>query len=269
MLLMVDSNTLKKYFRIWWILTTRTTQIAFASRFSAMIFIFGKLLRFVSFLVFLLLILSRTRVIAGYTAWQVIFFYATFNLIDTLPQIFMREVYRFRWQVVNGYFDHTLVKPFSALFKTLFGGSDALDLSILTLSLVLIGVAVHNVQQITMLGVFLYLALVVNAFLIAVAFHICVLAIGILTTEVDNTIMIYRDITQMGRVPIDVYIEPVRSILTFAVPVGIMMSYPPKALMGFLSAPSMLVAFSLGIFFLFASLWFWRFSLKLYESASS
>jgi uncharacterized membrane protein len=44
---------IKKYFKIWWVLTTRTTQLALVSRFGVAIFLLGKLLRFVFFLLFL------------------------------------------------------------------------------------------------------------------------------------------------------------------------------------------------------------------------
>lgn len=259
----------KKYLKIWWILTIGTTQVAFASRFGASVFIIGKLLRFFFFLLFLILLVSKTRVIAGYSFWQVIFFYASFNLVDTLPQFFLREVYRFRWQVLSGYFDHILVKPMSALFKALFGGSDIFDLSILSLSGFFIIFSAGKIGEITTDGVLLYMLLIANAFVITLAFHIFVLGIGILTTEVDNTIMLYRDLTQMGRVPVDVYTEPIRGLLTFAIPVGIMMTFPPKVLMGLLSPTNIILAVFLGILFIVFSLKFWEFSLRHYASASS
>ncbi|MBU2632172.1 ABC-2 family transporter protein [Patescibacteria group bacterium] len=113
------------------------------------------------------------------------------------------------------------------------------------------------------------LILVINALVIALVFHILVLAIGILTTEVDNLIWVYRDATNMGRVPVDVYREPVRGLITFIIPIGIMMSFPVKALLGVL--PLGLILFSIGfsISFLLISLWFWRFALSRYASASS
>lgn len=260
---------MKKYFKVWWILTVRSTQVAFVSRFGAFIFILGKVLRFFFFLLFLFLISSKTKTIAGYSLWQVIFFFLTFNLIDTMAQFFLREVYRFRSYVITGYFDHILTKPFSSLFRSLFGGCDILDLSTLLLSAISIFLLSGKLGSVSLTGVILYIILIFNAFLIALAFHIFVLSIGVLTTEVDNTIMLYRDLIQMGRVPIDVYHEPIKGFLTFIIPVGVMITFPAKALMGLLSASGIVISLLIGIITIFLSIKLWRFSLRSYSSASS
>lgn len=93
--------------------------------------------------------------------------------------------------------------------------------------------------------------------------------VGNISTEVDNTIMLYRDITQMGRVPVDFYTQPVRNILTFIIPVGIMMTIPAKILLGILSPWYVLLSIAISIIFVLISLWIWRQAIGLYTSASS
>lgn len=260
---------MKKYIKIWFLLTSLSSQIAFQSRFGAILFFVGKMLRFFFFLFFLFLIGSKTQAVAGYSIWQIIFFFATFNLIDSLTQFFLREVYRFRTYIVKGYFDYILTKPLSPLFRSLFGGSDLLDIPILALSVIFIFVSSTHIDRITPIGAILYIFLIINAFLLGLSFHIFVLAIGVLTTAVDNTIMLYRDLTQMGRLPVDIYKEPLQGIVTFIVPVGIMMTFPPQALMGLLSIDKVLIAFLIGIAVFSLSIWFWRYSLRQYSSVSS
>lgn len=262
-------NKIKKYIIIWWFLTIETTQIAFVSRFGALLFLLGKVVRFIFFLVFLLLIASRTKLIAGYTLWEMIFFFLTFNLVDLLPQFFLREVYRFRRHIVTGYFDHYLTKPLPVLFRSLFGGSDALDIPMIFLSLITLGITIPHLPHVTVFTGFLYCFLLLNALTIALAFHIFVLALGILTTEVDNTMMFYRNLTQMGRVPVDIYTQPIRGILTFAVPVGIMMTVPAKALLGLLTPVTFFAALAISALFLSCSLYLWKYALRRYASASS
>lgn len=257
------------YIKIWWSLTTASSQIAFESRFGAVIFLVGKLLRFAFFLFFLFIITSRTKSLVGYSIWQVVFFYATFNLLDSVPQFVFRNVYRFRSQILNGYFDYLLLKPLPSLFHPLFGGSDLLDIIVLIISIFFIGFAAAHIPHITLLNTIGYISLVVNGLLIALSFHIFVLAVGILTTTVDNAIMLYRDITQMGRLPVDIYKEPLRGLLTFVIPVGIMMTFPGKALLGLLSLQTALIAFVIGIAFFWISLSLWKHSLRSYTSASS
>lgn len=262
-------RSLKKHIRIWWILTGITSQKVLTSRFGTVVFMLGKILRFGFFGLFLLLLQQKTTTIAGYSLWQIIFFYATFNLVDVLPQFFMREVYRFRWNIVTGAFDYILTKPISPLFRSLFGGSDILDLAILFISIFFVFFSAAHLGDVSGLAIAFYIALIANAFLIALAIHIFVLAVGILTTEVDNTLWLYRDLTQMGRVPIDIYLEPVRGFLTFVVPVGIMITFPAKALMGILSPFVILLSFFIGGLFFILARQFWNYALRHYASASS
>lgn len=260
---------MRKYLKIWSLLTINSFSTALFSRLGAILFLLGKILRFLFFLGFLIVLVSQTKVLAGYTTYQVIFFFLTFNLIDSLAQLFFREVYRFRPKVVRGDFDLDLVKPFNPLFKALAGGADPLDLFMLLPYLGTLLFVANKLSINSALFIFLFLGLLFNSFLIATGFHILVLSLGILTTEVDHSIMIYRDLTQMGRIPIDIYQQPVRAILTFIVPVGIMMTFPAKALMGLLSVSGVIVSFIFGLGFFFFSLFIWRYSLTQYASASS
>jgi len=250
-------------------MTSRVSQIAFLSRSGAAMFLVGKGLRFAFFLLFLIILQTRTQGIEGYNLWQIIFFFATFNLIDTLPQLFFREVYRFRSYVVSGEFDFFLTKPISPLFRSLLGGSDILDFPLFLVSVGFTIWIANKLEIASLLSVVAYLLLLANAFVIAMALHIFVIAVGVLTTEVDNTIMLYRDITQMGRIPVDVYREPLSWIITFIIPVGIMMTFPAKVLMGALSWQLIPASFLISAVFLALSLKFWKFALKNYTSVSS
>lgn len=250
-------------------MTFASFSISLISRFGAILFFSGKILRISFFLLFLIILTSKTKVIAGYNLWQVIFFFLTFNLIDTCAQLFFREVYRFRSMVVSGNFDLVLVKPMNPLFRVLAGGADILDLFTLPPLLFFLVYAVVQMGGITIWGVGLFLILFLNAILIAIAFHTIVAAIGVLTTEVDNTIMLYRDLSNMARIPVDIYQEPIRSFLLFVIPVGVMITFPAKALMNLLSLPLVVFSLSLGVVAFWISSRFWQFALRHYSSASS
>ena len=81
--------------------------------------------------------------------------------------------------------------------------------------------------------------------------------------------MIYRDLTSLGRLPVDIYKEPLKSILTFLIPVGIMVTLPAKALMGLVSPSGVIVSLGIGIAAIFVAKRFWSLALKRYTSASS
>ncbi len=258
-----------KYFHLWTKLTTNAFIISLTSRLSASVFFIGKVLRFLFFTVFLLTLFSQTQLLSGYNVLQMLFFYLTFNLLDTLTQLLFREAYRFRPLVVSGDLDLVLIKPMSPLFRGLMGGADPLDLLMLIPYIGALIVIAQRLGNVTVGSVSVYIVLFVNGFIIATGFHILVLALAIVTTEIDHALMIYRDITSMGRVPVDIYHEPLRSILTFAVPVGIMMTFPAKAFLGLLSPWFIILSIGLGIVFFAVCLRVWRYALSKYASASS
>ncbi|OGG05026.1 hypothetical protein A2Z33_07115 [Candidatus Gottesmanbacteria bacterium RBG_16_52_11] len=259
----------RKYITIWKILTVNSFIISLTTRFNAVLFLTGKALRFVFFLIFLVTVLSGSGSFGGYGTQQALFFYLTFTLIDTVTQLFYREVYRFRPMIVSGDFDLVLAKPMNPLFRSLVGGADPLDLIMLVPYVFLTFAVMPRLGSLTAINVFSYLTLLLNGFLIATGFHILVLALAILTTEIDHAIMIYRDVTSMGRLPVDIYREPLRGLITFIIPVGLMMTIPAKAFMGLVTLPALSFFVILGIGFFTVCVFFWRYALTKYTSASS
>jgi len=258
-----------KNLKIWRYYTINAFQQALAHRGMVLVFLFGKSLRIGLFLIFLFFLFQDAVSLAGFTREQIIFFYLSFNLIDTLGQLLFREVYRFRPLIVSGGLDFILLKPFHPLIRVLLGGADVIDL--LMLSVLLVSTVWYGVVHITgnPLSWALFTLLVINGLLIAAAFHIFVLGIGIMTVSVDHLVLIYRDLTSLLRIPVDLYIEPVRTLLTFVIPIGIMITFPPKVLMGLLSGQAILFSLLLASFSLFASLRFWNYSLRHYQSTGS
>jgi|SRR3989344_2017706 len=262
-------NSFNKYIKVWWIFSFNSFQTQVLTRGALMLFLIAKLLRFFIFFIFIIILLDKTKVLAGYTLDQTIFFFLSFSLIDTLVQTIFREVYRFRPTIVNGTFDYYLIKPFNPLFRALATGPDLTDLFLL---IPLIGAIIYYMERLginNLSNILVYILMLLVGIVIALAFHILVLALAILTTEIDHAILVYRDVTGMGRFPLDIYREPVRGILTFVLPVGIMMSFPAKAILGLLSPQLIMYAISFSVILLIVSIKIWKVSLKQYSSASS
>lgn len=259
---------MKKYLKIWWMMSRNSFSMVVTQKLSFSIFMIGKILRFGLFFMFLFFLLQGTKSLAGYTGNQAIFFFLTFNLIDTVVQFFFREVYRFRPMVVKGDFDYVLVKPLSPLFRVLMGGADVIDFVTIPPQLIAV-IYVGSLLNPTLLSTLYFVLLFINGFLIATSFHIIVLSMGIITLEIDHSVMIYRDLTSLGRFPIDIYKQPLQGFLTYIIPVGVIVTLPAKALMGLVSIQGIIGAFALGLIFIFISLRFWNYALTKYTSASS
>lgn len=259
---------IKKYIKVWWMMSRNSFSIVLGQRFALVTFLLGKVFRFIIFFLFIFYILKGSGNLAGYSSNQVIFFFLTFNLVDVVTQFLYRQVYSFRPMIVKGDLDLVLVKPMNALFRVLMGGADIIDLITIPPFIVLIivyGVSLNpNFFQIVT-----YIVLLINSFIIGTAFYIAILALGIVTLEIDHSVMIYRDLTNLGKLPVDIYREPLKAFLTYLIPVGVMMTLPGKAFMGLITPWGIIVAILIGVLFIFLSLRFWKFALTKYTSASS
>lgn len=258
-----------KEIKIWLLYTNNSFQQVLSNRATIIIFMTGKILRVALFLGFLFFLLKGTKGIGSYSPNQIIFFYLSFNLIDTLAQLFFREVYRFRPLIVSGSMDLILVKPINPLVRVLLGGADVMDLMmliLLTATVVIFGTTQLSIAPVSWLA---YLVLVLNGLIISAAFYIFVLGLGVVTTTVDHLVNIYRDFTSMLRIPVDIYSEPLRFVITYVLPLGIMITFPAKALLGLLSPSLYIISILFGIISIYFALLFWNYSLKKYSSASS
>ncbi|MBI4008995.1 ABC-2 family transporter protein [Candidatus Roizmanbacteria bacterium] len=261
-------KSLKKSLRLFYLYSKFSLKTIFQARMGIVLFTLGKVIRFLFLLGLIYIVFSQTRLVKGYSLNQMIIFYLTFNIIDSVSQLLFREVYRFRPQVVSGSFDLILIKPHHPFLRILVGGVDFLDFLLLIPYILLLFYFIlfgqHNVLSLQSISAYLFLIL--NSLFIATAFHISVLALAILTTEIDHTILIYRDMIGLGRFPIEIYKEPVRTIFTFIIPIGIMMSFPPYALFNLLSWQFMLLSFLISSILLTISLKLWDLALKKYQS---
>lgn len=262
----VNMLNLKRNVKIFLLFSKLSLKSTLQAKLGALFFLFGKVLRFVMFFLFVYFLVSKTTVLKGYNVNQALLFYLTYNLIDTISQLLFREVYRFRNLVTTGTLDTILVKPYHPFMRILLGGVDFLDLLVLIPYLGLTIFFAFQSGSVSLLSSFTYFTLLLNSLLLITAFHIVVLAFGILTTQVDHTIMIYRDITSLGRFPMEIYKEPIRGIFTFLIPVGIMMSFPSKGLLGLLSAQLILLSIVLATLAFISSLKLWDYAIKKYQS---
>jgi len=258
----------KYCFKIWVLMAKNSLLVWLASSSSLPLFLLGKIIRYIFYFGFLYFLVGQTKGLAGYESNQILFFTATYVLIDTLAQFFFRSVYSFRPLVISGDLDLILVKPVNALFRVLMGGPDPVDLITIP-PIIAVVVYIGFLLSPSLLQIFYYILLIINGLLIATAFHVLVLSFGIITLEIDHSIMIYRDLTSMGRLPVDIYKEPLKGILTFLIPVGVMMTLPAKALMGLVNPLGIISTLIFGFALLMLSFKFWNFALKKYSSASS
>lgn len=264
-------HNFKSYFRVWLKLTTQQFQSQISNaRGAALLFIAGKLFRLSTAFLLVYLVVGRAKLISGYSLEQAVLILALFNFFSTLTQLFMRGIYMFRQKVVDGSFDFYLLNPLSELFYSLFSFTDPMDLLLI---LPYGGIVIWAWQSagyaLTIPLVSALIIALIIAFVMAISWHIIILGVGIRYLEVDNTIMLYRDIERLAAMPVSMYGRLGGGILTYVFPFGLMATVPANIIFG-LTNPYYLFGFSLLALFQFkVALWYWQKSLRTYSSASS
>lgn len=258
------------YFKVWLLVASDAAQVVFINRLSSLFFLIGKALRLGISLLVLLLIRSTTHAFGPYTTDQMVVFFLTYVLIDTIAQIFFRGVYSFTNLIRSGELDLLLVKPISPLFLALAGSPDINDAIFLIPTLIVVGLVFFQLHiTVTLFSAVLYGLLLINSFLIVTALHIVIVATGLFTTEVDGVVWLYRDLSRFGQFPISVYNQVVRITLFFIIPIGFMITIPTQVLLGIAPSYPLILSFVVGIISLWGSYQFWLSALRQYNSASS
>ena len=266
-----DKSILKVYWLVWKRLTLLQFQVQIANaRGAAILFILGKLLRLGTAFLFVYVVINKAHALAGYNLAQAILILAIFNLVSTFTQLFFRGVYVFRRKVVDGAFDFFLLNPLSELFYALFSYTDPMDLLLLLpYSGIVIWAWGSAGYEATLASIISLLLVIGIMSLFVFAFHVVIISIGVKYLEVDNTIMLYRDIEKMATLPIEVYGKYLSAFLTYIIPFGLMATIPARIIFGSTSSLVLLYFLPLALVFVYLSLKFWNHSLKSYSSASS
>jgi ABC-2 type transport system permease protein len=231
----------------------------------------GKLIRMGFLFVWVFSIFNFIDQLAGYSLAQTLLFFATFNLVDILAQIFFFRGFWFvQTYVKEGEFDRLLLYPISEIFLTALKITDWMDVLTLlpAISLVVYAVSLLPVLP-SFLQILLYLLLCFNGVLIAFGLNLFIASLTFYTSETENLFLLYRDLMTVGRFPTEIFSSPLQLLFTFVFPVAVIIAFPAKVLLGILSPAGILYAFILSLALLFLALKVWKISLRRYSSASS
>lgn len=257
------------YLNTWKQLASMSFSSTVSSRLNSATYFIGKIVRFGFFLLFILSLFSHVDTIAGYTSYQVLLFYLTFNFVDIGSQFFFRGFYVLRNEVKKGNFDMTLVKPISPLFLVFSRIIDFLDLLFVLPIVGLIMWVLPKAATITLPYILWYLFFLLLSSLIVLSLHVLSAAATVYTTESDNVIWVYRATMGIGSFPPNILPATIQWFFMYIFPIIIVVSYPVQALLGKLTMAHILISCIITVVFLLLSNILWKKSLRHYSSASS
>jgi len=257
--------------RIFWVFAKLGFQNEAAYRANFWVQIFESLLNVGSALTAVAIIFARTDTLAGWRAPELVALLGVYFVMYGAIQIVISpSLTKFMEDVRSGSLDFTLVKPADA--QLLVSLSEvrvwklvdlALGLAILANGLTRIAAQVGAWQALGF-GV----ALVAGAVTVY-SFWMLLATCAFWFVRLENVLMIFWNMYQAGRWPVDVYPRWLRWTLTGLVPVALAVTVPAEALAGRLSLGNLALACAVAVALAFGSRWFWKFGLRRYSGASA
>lgn len=260
---------IKRLLKIWLKMARMVILPDLVNPGAILLFVTGKVVRMLFYFTFLFSVTKASSGFLGYSKEEVILFFLVFIIVDSITQLIFRGVYVFRPLLIRGDFDLDLLKPYPSYFRPVFGRFDLADFITFFPFVVFSFWFMLRNNLIVWENLVVFVLLLAVSLLLGFAFHLFVCSVGVLTLEIDHLIWVYRDLTSMARFPTDIYSGLIKFLLTFVIPVIILITFPAKGLLGLLSFSNILLAVLFALVGCYLSLKFWFWSLKKYGSASS
>ncbi len=261
---------MKFYLRIIWTNFWLSFKEGFTNPLSALLFISGKLLRFVFFLLFFFFIFKKVKLIAGYTFNDLLFYYLVFVLVDSISQFLGRGAYFFDSLVINGNLDKTFLYPVNDIFINLFSYLDPLDLITIPFFLTYFLYFIHHSYYWPSLSRLLAFSL---SFLLSIAATLAIyllsMALGLTTPLTGELLWIWRNTSKLGRLPVNIYPRFISYLLFSLLPVGIIINGPVLIWQARIGWWEWFLFTIFEVSFILIAISSWYQALKHYQSASS
>ena len=174
-------------------------------------------------------------------------------------------------ELVNkGELDFVLVRPISSQFlvSIRYVNLAAVMTSVVGLAYVLIGLERLNLVP-GVGAVAAYVVTLAMALISVYALWFMSVTLALWTGRINNISSMFDAVLILGRMPSDVYRGAIGLLLTLVIPIGAIATLPSKALLGVLEPAYVPYQVVLAAGLLWASHWFWNYSLRRYTSASS
>ncbi len=227
------------------------------------------------FLIQLLLyqsIYSQVDTIGGFGRGEMIIFIGTFSLINALNMIiFFFGTNEIGNKIKSGELDHYLTKPVNPLLRLTFESVDpgSIPLAIASIFLILYGVKQLGVP-VTPGTFLLYFFYVLLMTLLWYDLQVLFRTIPFFTVSAANIGRMSDTVLELCmKLPGTMFQGIFKLFFYLILPYGIMATLPTELLAGKLTLMGFLYGCLIVTLFTGLTLWFWRFGLKHYQSASS
>jgi ABC-2 type transport system permease protein len=218
---------------------------------------------------------SQTDSIGGWNRGQMLIFIGTFSLINALNiMIYFFGVLSIPGKIRDGTLDYYITKPVNPLLRLTFENTDPGSAPLLIFSALIIAYGV-NVSGITVTAQVLlsYGVLVILMTLLWYDMEVILRTFAFFfyaVSDVDPIQRLENSLISLNfKIPGVIYRGFFKVLFYFVLPYGIMSTIPTQALTDELSPLGFCYAVFVAALFTAFTLWFWKFALRRYKSASS
>lgn len=213
----------------------------------------------------------QTPSISGWSILEMRVFLGTLFMTDALYMfLFSENLDHLSDKVRKGDLDLVLCKPINSQFMMSFQ-----KLSVAYLGCILISFCwlIWSVSQLPGEGIWHRLPILVltapASLAVVYAMRLIFSASALIFTRAENINYLWYQVFKLGTRPDSLYPRWLRYVVLTFIPVGFVASVPAQLVLGKLEWHWALAAMAVPFFAIGMSIWFWRFGLRFYTSASS
>ncbi len=214
---------------------------------------------------------AHTDNIGGWDFNQVLVITGLFTLMGGIIQALLQpNVQKIIEMVRLGTLDFVLTKPVNSQFlaslrySQVFSAVDVLSGSAIVLvALSRMGYAPDG------LSVLKFALMFAMAVLIVYSIWTVMATLSFWFVKVGNLSELFNSVWDTGRFPVNTFSGVLRILLTVVVPIAFITTFPAQAVLGRLDEATLAGAVAMGALMFGFSVWFWRYAVRSYSSASS
>ncbi|MFQ5414457.1 MAG: ABC transporter permease [Phycisphaerae bacterium] len=263
--------TLKRYIKLLWLFTRVSIQNDAAYRADFVAHAFMAVGQLLAELIGVWTVFSNTQSLAGWNAYEVLALLGVFRMMTGIIALLIAPNMRLIMDDIReGTLDFVLMMPISTQFYASTRRVVVWRLADVILGLALaLYAATHLSGGVPLPRVLGFITLLTAGSAIIYAFWLVLATLAFWFTRITNIEMVFWNVFEAGRYPVDIYRPWLRWGLTYVIPLAFLTTFPAAALMGKNRPTALIIALPVAALALLLSSMFWRYGLRRYSGASA
>lgn len=262
---------LPRYLKLILLFARLSLQEAVAYRLDFVIHLLTALLQTGAELIGLWTIFSNTRSLAGWNQWQILALLGVFRAMSgTIAMLVAPNMRLIMEDVRSGTLDFVLIKPINSQFYASARRVVIWHAFTIAMGILMAAVAGAKMAQAVSAGrAVLFLFMLAAGGVIIYSFWLALATCAFWFTRINNIEMVFWNVFEAGRYPVDIYQRGMRWVLTYIIPLAFLTTFPAQALIGKTEPANIAAALVVAVGAFAGSSWFWRYGLRHYSGASA